>query len=213
MRSVLCLMMLLFIAMPVAMPAIADTEMATSGNSAAQHESSSSANSKVQVQCLSTRDGYLRARLTGSIQAELDWRNQSMNCAGSVRPTGGLRLRFSQPSTSKHPLVLLFGISEIGAGKSGKVLSANVTIMREGKAEFYSTQGDKCTIDELKQTVLPGRPTRKVSYRVEARGFCNQPARALSGDGFVLITRFDFAGRVDVESSEENVSSVVAAAQ
>jgi hypothetical protein len=121
-------------------------------------------------------------------------------------------LRFSQPSSSKHPLALLFGISGIGAGKSGKVLAANVTIMREGRGEFYSTQADKCTIDELEQSVMPGRPTRKVSYRVEAHGFCNAPARALSGEGFVLVTRFDFAGRVDVESSEDD-SSVMAATQ
>src|SRR5207253_714801 len=114
------------------------------------HGSNSSASNKLQVQCLSTADGYLSARLTGSIQAELDWRNNAMSCAGSVRPGGGLRLRFSQlPKLNKHPLALLFGISGISEGKNGKVLSANITIMREGKAEFYSTQGDKCVIDQL----------------------------------------------------------------
>jgi len=193
--------MLLFVASPGA----ADPNAAVSSKPTKQDGSSFSTKNKVQVQCLSTQDGYLRARLTGSIQAELDWRNSQLSCAGSVRPGGGLRLRFSQlPQTNKHPLALLFGISGIVEGANGKVLSANVTIMREGKAEFYSTQADKCTIDDLKQTLLPGSPTRKRSYRVEARGFCNQPSRALSGDGFVLVTRFDFAGRIDVDAPDDN---------
>jgi len=201
-------MLLLF----TTLQALADTKTAASSSAEIHQESRSSAKGKLQVQCLSTGNGYLRARLTGSIQAELDWRNDKMNCAGSVRPGGGLRLRFGQRvSANKHPLALLFGISDIGAGKNGKVLAANITIMREGRGEFYSTQGDRCTIDELTQSLLPGRPTRNRSYRVEARGFCNQPAHALAGDGAVLVTRFDFAGRVDVDSADTgNDSSVLA---
>jgi hypothetical protein len=34
------------------------------------------------------------------------------------------------------------------------------------------------------------------SFRIRARGFCVAPARALDGDGSVLVTRFDFVGRV-----------------
>jgi hypothetical protein len=140
--------------------------------------------------------------LTGAIQAELDWRNSNMNCAGSVRPSGGLRLRFAQASGTTHPLVLLFGIGGVHAGENGKVLAVNVTIMREGRGEFYSTQGDKCVVDDLTQSLLPGAPTQKRSYRVEAHGFCNQPARALNRDSLVLITRFDLAGRVDLVTDD-----------
>ena len=40
------------------------------------------------------------------------------------------------------------------------------------------------------------------SYRVSARGFCVAPARALDGDGSVLLTRFDFAGLVTFREDE-----------
>jgi hypothetical protein len=39
-----------------------------------------------------------------------------------------------------------------------------------------------------------GGPVR--SYRVIARGFCIAPAKALNNEQAILVTRFDFAGRV-----------------
>jgi hypothetical protein len=32
---------------------------------------------------------------------------------------------------------------------------------------------------------------------VTARGFCTEPARAVRGKGAVLLSRFDYSGRVD----------------
>ena len=46
----------------------------------------------------------------------------------------------------------------------------------------------------------PALPMR--SYRVSARGFCTVPARAVDGDGAVLLTRFDFAGLVIFSESD-----------
>jgi len=73
----------------------------------------------------------------------------------------------------------------------------NVTLLDEAGERIYGTQGDsRCQFDEVEQLALtdPLLPPR--SYRVSARGFCIVPARALDGDGAVLLTRFDFAGRV-----------------
>lgn len=165
---------------------------------------------KVQVQCLPSGNGYLRAKLNGAIAAELNWSNGEIECAGSARPDAqGVRLRFSHHEKGKtSALVLLFGISGLHEGEMGKALAVNVTIIREGSGEFYSTQGDdKCTIDEIRQQPLSGVPLRRRSYRVEARGFCTQPARALNGSGSILITRFDFAGRAEFESDSATPSS------
>ncbi len=205
MRSLLCLMITLITASTTVIGADRTQEKVILN----PNKVASSDIPQLQAQCLSSGDGYLRARLSGSIQAELDWRNKALSCAGSVRPDGGLRLRFSQlPKTTAHSLVLLFGINGIREGesladRSDKVLAVNVTIMREGQGKFYSTQGDKCIVDRLRQSIVPGMPTKKHSYRIEARGFCNQPARELNGDGAVLITRFDFAGRVDLTPEDE----------
>jgi len=46
------------------------------------------------------------------------------------------------------------------------------------------------------QWPLEGAGLPPLSFRVSARGFCTAPARALDGDGAVLLTRFDFAGLV-----------------
>ena len=156
--------------------------------------------------CLPDGRGYLRARLSGVVKAELDWGNDGMECTGAVRPDGGIRVRFSRNDTAEGGrLVLLFGIAGLREGKTAKALPVNVTLIREGKGEFYSTQGDnKCTLDEVKQEPLVGIPHRSRSYRITARGFCTNPARAVRGDGVILLSRFDYVGRVDFDSEDSD---------
>ena len=171
-----------------------------------------SAATNVQVQCLPEGGAYLRARLNGAIDTELSWTDRNLTCKGSVRPNGeGIRLRFAAADSQSH-LVLLFGITGLKEGESGKAVPVNLTIMREGSGEFYGTQGDnKCTIDDIRQEPLQGIPLRQRAYRIVARGFCTQPARSLNGDGSILVTRFDFAGRADFVSDEESNTSPTAA--
>lgn len=173
--------------------------------------------------CLPDGSGYLRARLKGSIDKELDWGNENTECTGAVRPAdGGIRMRFTrrtpaaaasaeQPDAerpdSEQPdseqLVLVFGIAGLHEGKSARTLPVNVTVIREGAGEFYGTQGDdKCMLDSITQTPIVGIPRRSRSYRIVARGFCTEPARAVNGSGAVLISRFDYAGRVDFETED-----------
>lgn len=161
--------------------------------------------------CLPDGRGYLRARLSGVVKAELDWGNENMECTGAVRPDGGIRVRFSRnDEVDGGPLVLLFGIAGLREGKAAKALPVNVTVIREGKGEFYSTQGDnKCTLDEVKQEPLVGIPHRSRSYRITARGFCTNPARAVRGDGVILLSRFDYVGRVDFDSEDSDDSDPV----
>lgn len=160
--------------------------------------------------CLPDGSGYLRARLKGSIDAELDWGNENIECTGAVRPTdGGIRMRFThelktdQANAAGERLVLVFGIAGLQEGASARALPVNITVIREGSGEFYGTQGDdKCTLDSVVQTPLVGIPHRSRSYRIVARGFCTEPARAVRGKGAVLISRFDYAGRVDFETAD-----------
>jgi hypothetical protein len=158
------------------------------------------------VLCLPDGRGSLRARLSGVVKAELDWGNEGTECTGAVRPDGGIRVRFSRNDPADGGrLVLLFGIAGLREGKAAKALPVNVTVIREGKGEFYSTQGDnKCTLDEVKQEPLVGIPHRSRSYRITARGFCTNPARAVRGDGVILLSRFDYVGRVDFDSEDSD---------
>jgi hypothetical protein len=149
--------------------------------------------------CLTTGDGFLRARLDGALQTKLDWDNPGTQCEGMPRPDGnGVRLSFSRAlEGGDRRLVIVFGIAGLSESSSGRVLPANVTIIEEGRARIYGTQGDdKCTVDDLKQQLIT--PWRKESrtYRVSGRGFCLQPAIAVGGEDRVLMSTFDFAGQV-----------------
>jgi hypothetical protein len=154
--------------------------------------------------CLPDGTGYLRARIDGAIKAELDWRNADTECTGAVRPTdGGVRMRFTAALPSGEALVVVFGIATMREGSAGKNLPVNLTIIREGAGEFYGTQGDdKCMLDEVEQVPLVGIPHRSRSYRVIGRGYCTEPARAIRGQGALLMSRFDFAGRVDFDDAD-----------
>src|SRR5512138_1026170 len=186
--------------------------LACKGHAQAQAADAAQAAPLAPAKCLPAGNGYLRARLSGALKTELDWGNEGTECTGAVRPTdGGIRMRFSRPD-GQGKLVLVFGIAQLGEGKQARNLPVNVTLIREGAGEFFSTQGDdKCTLDLVTQDVIVGIPHRSRSYRVTARGFCTEPARAVRGKGSVLLSRFDYSGRVDFGSEDKQTDDVLTA--
>jgi hypothetical protein len=182
------------------------------GHAQAQPPQAPAAAPAAPTKCLPAGDGYLRARLSGALSTELDWGNDGTECTGAVRPTdGGIRMRFSRPD-GQGKLVLVFGIAQLREGKPARNIPVNVTLIREGAGEFFSTQGDdKCTLDLVTQDVIVGIPRRARSYRVTARGFCTEPARAVRGKGAVLLSRFDYSGRVDFETEETQTDDILTA--
>lgn len=155
---------------------------------------------QAEVVCLANGSGYFRARLRGALTADLDWRNAGLECEGGMRPDGhGIRVSFAGPLKSagaRHRLRFIFGIEAAGAGRSGRELPANVTLILEGERRIFSTRGDsRCTIDDLRQEPL-GQDGKQRDFRVAARGFCIGPAASLTGAERVLVSRFDFAGRI-----------------
>ena len=100
-----------------------------------------------------------------------------------------MRLLYKGSAPGVGPLLVVLGIAPLKPGESARNVPVNVTVVREGTGQFYATQGDdKCTLDSVSQAPLVGEAGR---YRLEGRGFCTQPARAVGGDGAVLLTRFD----------------------
>jgi hypothetical protein len=175
--------------------------------SQAQTTTAPGAETIVRTECLPGGKGFMRARLSGVIKTEIAWGNDT-DCSGAVRPTdGGIRMRFAGDipvdKGSKERLVLVFGISGLREGQSAQTLGVNLTVIREGSGQFYSTRGeDKCTLDKVTREPLVGIPHRSRSYRLVARGFCTEPARAVRGEGVILLSRFDFAGRVDFDTED-----------
>lgn len=138
----------------------------------------------------------LQARLQGLIEAEIDWSVGHPQCKGGPRPGGdGIRLIYKGTLAGDEPLLIVFGIGPLRAGQSARNVPVNLTLVKEGTGQFFATQGhDKCALDEVHQVQL--QPEVPV-YRVTGRGYCTQPARAVAGEGSVLVSRFDVVAIVD----------------
>jgi len=151
--------------------------------------------------CLSSGDGYLRAHLAGAIEADIDWPNSGTHCEGEPKPKPeGIRLSFRRADGGSMDLLFLFGITGIHEGETSHANGVNLTIIQQGTDHIYGTLGDsRCTVDSLSQRPL----SVAHAYRVEARGFCTQPAHAVRGDGAVLVSTFDFAGVVKYENPRD----------
>jgi hypothetical protein len=145
--------------------------------------------------CLESGDGYFRARIAGAIDAKINWPNSGTRCQGeskSVPP--GVRMSFQRSGRPKPDLLFVFGLTGVREGQPVHAGGANLTLIVQGTPKIFGTLGDsRCTVDSLTQRRLktPG------AYRVEARGFCTQPAREVRGTGEVLVRTFEFAGLVD----------------
>ena len=155
--------------------------------------------------CLASGDGYLRARIRGALQLDINLHNSELECDGGPRPDGsGIRVSFAGPARSDgRRLRMVFGVARTTEGTPGRELPTNLTVIFEGEQRMFATRGaDKCTVDEFKQERVGalGGPVR--NYRVSARGFCIAPVSALAGEQTIVINSFDFMGRVTFEDPQ-----------
>ena len=153
--------------------------------------------------CLSSgNNGYLRARLRGTLDLDLAWASPAMQCAGGARPDGrGLRVTLAGPAQSDgRRLRFVFGIDEAPEGVRVVARPTNLTVIFEGEQRLFATRGDaRCTTDELRPERIGALGGTRRSWRVVARGFCIGPATTLAGDARLLVTSFDFASEVTYE--------------
>ena len=167
------------------------------------------AGSAAKTGCFAAGDGFLRARLRGALDLDLDWKDTQMQCEGGPRPSGnGVRVSIGGPLRGDGRRIrIVFGIGGVSEGGSGQALKTNVTILFEGESRVFATLGDdKCIVDSLTQQRVESLGADRAIYRVEARGFCLGPATSMSRDERVLLTSFDFAGRVEFGDDDRHDS-------
>jgi hypothetical protein len=135
--------------------------------------------------------------VAGAVEARVDWSNDGTRCEGESKDTpAGVRLSFRRGSGGAPDLLFVFGLTGVREGRPAHEVGANLTVIVQGTDRIYGTLGDsRCTVDALTQRRLGSTRT----YRVEARGFCTQPAHAVRGDGAVLVSTFEFAGPVNYD--------------
>ena len=152
--------------------------------------------------CLPTGNGYLRARIRGALNLDIDWGNADMECEGGPRPDGSaVRVSFAGPPHGDGRRTrLVFGVGSVLEGRSGHGLPTNLTVIFEGEERLFATRGpDHCTVDDLRQERVGALGGTKRTWRIIARGFCIAPASTLDSDARILVSRFDFAGNAVYE--------------
>jgi hypothetical protein len=172
--------------------------------------STTSTTPSAQAGCLLAGDGYLRARVRGALDLDLDWKDAQMQCDGAPRPSGnGVRVSIGGPLRGEGRRIrLVFGIAGVGEGESGQALRTNVTLLFEGEQRIFATQGDdKCTVDTLSQQRVETLGQSRAIYRVVVRGFCLGPASNPTRTERVIVTSFDFAGRVEFGDDDRHEKS------
>lgn len=157
--------------------------------------------------CLVDGSAFLRARLRGALDLDVEWRGDELSCEGGPRPDGsGLRVTLAGPlQADGRRLRFVFGLAGAREGRDAAALPTNLTLIFEGEQRLYATLGDdRCTTDRLQQRRIgePGGPLR--NWKIEASGFCTGPAQTLDGTGRIVVTRFDYAARIRMEDPADD---------
>lgn len=162
--------------------------------------------------CLPDGTGFLKMRLRGGIDSEVDWRGAAVGCSGMLRPDGqGLRLQFTGRLAGGGELAVVFAMPTLGRERAGHDVPVNITLFDRQGEHVYATRGEqRCRLDRVEQQPLTDAGMSRSAIRISARGFCTEPARALDGDGSVLLTRFDFAGLLTLADEPGNLPPTLA---
>jgi hypothetical protein len=154
------------------------------------------------ARCTHDGRGQLRARLRGTLDLDIAWRHDEMQCDGGPRPDGkGLRVTIAGPLQSDgRRLRFVFGIDDVPEGRSVESRPTNITVIFEGEQRIFGTRGAaRCTTDRLDMARVGALGGARRNWQITARGFCTAPALALTGPERLLISRFDFITEVSFE--------------
>jgi hypothetical protein len=89
--------------------------------------------------CLPGGNGYLRARIRGALNLDIDWRNAEIECDGGPRPDGsGLRVSFAGPQHADgRRLRMVFGVGTAQEGRTGHDLPTNLTVLDAWRGSMH----------------------------------------------------------------------------
>ncbi len=145
--------------------------------------------------CVMDQGGYLRGQLYGSLEKSLDWQGATMRCDGMLRPEGrGIRLVFAEQTNPDRPgLVIVIGLADAVLGDPEQELEANVTVVDQYTAQFYSTQEEpRCWARLINQLRLRGTSTE--TWRLDGELYCASALAALTGTGSITLGDITFSG-------------------
>ena len=141
--------------------------------------------------------GFLRTRIYGAFETEIDWRSEDLDCEGMPRPDGeGARLRFAGTlSDGAQELAFIIAMPDFAPGKPARELATNLTPIAEGSGRFFSTPGlDSCWTDVDTRESGDESPNRFV---VDGRLYCIAPIPEVNGSSSVSLEEVNFSGHLE----------------
>lgn len=153
--------------------------------------------------CIADPEGaYLSGRLYGGIELGIDWRGDTLACAGMLRPAGqGMRLIFaSAPDVAASAVTFVLGIDAELDALRGTEHAANITIIDQASGRFFSSAGRARCWTTLHR-VEPLSTDAPRIYRVNGEAYCAGALPALGGAGSVTLSDFRYSGQVTLDDS------------
>ena len=143
--------------------------------------------------------GYLRARLSGALSAELDWPDTALRCESMRRPDDrGVRMRFAG-NVGNERLTIIIAIPELGAGDTGAEFDSVVTITVDGSGRFFSTPNLGACWTDIEENSAIGRDD--VRHIVAGSLTCVGPLGEFNGDAYVDVRDLTFSGIADWDAT------------
>jgi hypothetical protein len=158
--------------------------------------------SATMMPCQVDYDGYLMGRLYGSLNQEIDWHGDAFSCAGSPRPGGqGIRLFFANKiNAGDERLVFVIGIDGEIESLENKEHVANITVIDEETARFFSTGGQQRCWTTIEQ-IVPAQ-NNPFLYRLEGAFYCSGALPLLNGGGSVTLTEFHYGAYLNTDDTQ-----------
>ena len=140
-------------------------------------------------------NGSATASLFGSIEAQIKWTTDDMDCENMQRPNGeGVRMRFAGDISGER-LAIIIALPGLKSGDSAVEVPSNVTATVEGSGRFFSTPNlDSCWTEVRSQSKLAKDDT---AYNIEGTLFCVTPLGEINGDAAISIPEFSFSAIVN----------------
>jgi hypothetical protein len=158
--------------------------------------------SATMMPCQVDSGGYLMGRLYGSLNEQIDWHGDAFLCAGSPRPNGqGIRLFFAKKrNDGDERLVFVIGIDGAIENLENKEHVANVTVIDEETARFFSTGGQQRCWTTIEQ-VVPAQ-SNPFLYRLDGAFYCSGALPLLNGRGSVTLTEFYYGAYLYTDDTQ-----------
>jgi hypothetical protein len=151
-------------------------------------------------------EGQFEGRIEGLFSARVG-PPARQSCEGGPRPDDdGLRLAYrSIVIGSGDPLLVILGLPALERGRTGDSVPLNVTVVREGKGEFFGTRGTGLCTADLVTHEPAGDPDL---WRLAGEGRCHGALQAIAREGEIFLAPFRFSAVVSRQAPEEEVLRV-----